>query len=157
MGPVDGADGVDGGGVGPGAAGGRPDGDLYRARFATATAVKASARRGCEAAKGGAVRSVPVVRGDSTSTASADGTCAGLPFGRDKRLDANARGQRAGARCPGHSGRALLTGIVPVGAATVWLPGEKGEETFGLPAFRECAERSAKRHGCTDPRLPPAG
>ncbi|MGW6237572.1 hypothetical protein [Streptomyces sp. NPDC055094] len=191
------------------------DGDLYWARFATATAVKASARWGCEAEKGDAVRSLPAVRGDSTSTTSAKGTCAGLPFGRDERLDtvwetgtsaaavyercevgayhyfderyeftarfgpyawkaqgdsrdgslgesreaagADSRGQWASARCPGHSGRALFTGHVPVEAATVWLPGEKGEETFGLPAFREFAERSAKRHGCTDLRLPPAG
>ncbi|MFJ9034369.1 hypothetical protein ACIRQP_39175 [Streptomyces sp. NPDC102274] len=70
---------------------------------------------------------------------------------------ANSRGQWASARCPGESERALFTGFVPVEAATVWLPGEKGEETFGLPAFREFAERSAKRHGCTDLRLPPAG
>ncbi|MFC8016210.1 hypothetical protein, partial [Streptomyces cinereoruber] len=41
-------------------------------------------------------------------------------------------------------------------AATVWLPGEKGEETFGLPAFHEFAKRSAERHGCTDLRLPKA-
>ncbi|MFE2498466.1 hypothetical protein ACFXKS_30485 [Streptomyces scopuliridis] len=191
------------------------DGDLYWARFATATAVKASAHWGCEAEKGKAVRSLPAVGGGSKSTTSADGTCAGLPFGRDERLDtvwetgtstdavyercevgayhyfdaryeftarfgpyassaradsrseilsepreaagANARGQWASARCPGDTERALFTGSVPVEAATVWLPGEKGEETFGLPAFREFAERSAKRHGCTDLRLPTGG
>ncbi|MFJ9034368.1 hypothetical protein ACIRQP_39170 [Streptomyces sp. NPDC102274] len=63
------------------------DDDLYWARFATATAVKASARWGCEAEKGRAVRSLPAVSGESTATTSANGTCAGLPFGRDKRLD----------------------------------------------------------------------
>ncbi|MCL7376020.1 hypothetical protein [Streptomyces sp. 35G-GA-8] len=183
------------------------DSDLYWGRFAAATAVKASAHWGCEAEGGKALRALPA-RSGPESIAGADGTCAGLPFARDQRLDtveetvtssnslyeicevgashyfsdtyffsagfgpyalptgdrdtlstraeagANGRGLWASARCPGDAERARFTGIVPREAATVWLPGEKGEETFGLPAFREFAERSAKRHNCTDLRLP---
>jgi hypothetical protein len=190
------------------------DGDLYWARFATATAVKASAHWDCESEKGKAVRTLPAVS-VSKPTTSASGTCAGLPFSRDERLDkvwetrtsaqavfercqvgayhyfderyeftarfgsyalsarndphsevlgethgaagSNSRGLWGSARCPGDAERALFTGFVPTEAATVWLPGEKGEETFGLPAFRKFAEQSAKRHGCTDLRLPAAG
>ncbi|MER6999490.1 hypothetical protein [Streptomyces sp. NPDC000410] len=184
------------------------DADLYWARFATATAVKAAARWDCKAEEGEVLRTLPPVTGPE-ETIGANGTCAGLPFTRDKRLDtihetvasgsalyerceveashyfddrytfsarfgpsaprkrdqdmshdirenAGADGNAlwASARCPGDTERALFTGYVPPEAATVWLPGEKGKETFGLPAFREFAERSAKRHGCTDLRLP---
>ncbi|MFE4368382.1 hypothetical protein ACFRMN_09065 [Streptomyces sp. NPDC056835] len=186
------------------------DSDLYWGRFATATAVKAAARWGCEAEGGKALRALPAHSGPE-SIAGADGTCAGLPFARDQRLDtveetvagASSLYERcevgashyfdatysfsarfgpyalpkpghdslstraeagvaggamwASARCPGDAERALFSGLVPSEAATVWLPGEKGEETFGLPAFREFAERSAKRHGCTDLRLPAGG
>lgn len=190
------------------------DGDLYWARFATATAVKASAHWDCAAGKGKAVRALPAVSG-SRSTTSANGTCADLLLSRDERLDkiwetrtsaqavfercqvgayhyvderyeftarfgpyalsarndphsetlgkthkaagSNSRGLWGSARCPGDSERALFTGFVPTEAATVWLPGEKGEETFGLPAFRKFAEQSAKRHGCTDPARRLAG
>ncbi|MFF1960739.1 hypothetical protein ACFVWX_27650 [Streptomyces sp. NPDC058220] len=183
------------------------DSDLYWARFAAATAVKASAHWGCKAEEGKALRALPAVTGPEP-IAGADGTCGGLPFARDERLDtveetaaggsalyeicevgashyfnetyvfsarfgpyasrkrghdttqaeAGADGGTlwASARCPDDAERALFTGSVPPEAATVWLPGEKGKETFGLPAFREFAERSAKRHGCTDLRLPTA-
>ncbi|WP_328907796.1 hypothetical protein OG230_35010 [Streptomyces sp. NBC_00234] len=184
------------------------DGDVYWARFATATAVKAADRWGCEAEEGKPLRTLPPVTGEEQTT-GADGTCAGLPFSRDPRLDVveeataggtglyeickvgaphyfdaryvfsarfgpyalrardgdSGRGssERAGtedgamwasARCPGDSERALFAGYVPPEAATVWLPGDKGKETFGLPAFREFVERSAARHGCTDLRMP---
>ncbi|MGW8886372.1 hypothetical protein [Streptomyces sp. NPDC055749] len=204
-------------------AGGWLDGDVYWARFATATAVKAADRWGCATEGGKPLRSLPAVTGQEPTT-GADGTCAALPFGRDQRLDTveettageesaaeeettaggsglyevckvgashyfdaryvfSARfgpyalrardgdsrrdnGSQAGARdgtmwasarCPGDSERALFTGYTPAEAATVWLPGDKGKETFGLPAFRKFAERSATRHGCTDLRLPTAG
>ncbi|MFF7205449.1 hypothetical protein [Streptomyces sp. NPDC008141] len=183
--------------------------DLYWARFATATAAKASAHWDCKAEAGKPLRALPAITGPE-QTSEADGTCAGLPFARDHRLDTvqetvvgagaltemcevgaseyfNARyefsasfgpyaarqrnqggqsnhdreagvnkygGVWASARCPGDAVRAHFTGFVPAEAATVWRPGEKGKETFGLPAFREFAERSAKRHGCTDLRLP---
>ncbi|MFC9243790.1 hypothetical protein ACFT7S_06980 [Streptomyces sp. NPDC057136] len=184
--------------------------DVYWARFATATAVKAATHWGCTTEGGKPLRALPPVTTEEPTT-GADGTCAGLPFGRDQRLDTveettagdrglyemckvgashyfdaryvfaahfgpyalRARGgdstydthEQAGthdgtlwasARCPGDSERALFSGYVPPEAATVWLPGEKGRETFGLPAFREFAERSAARHGCTDLRLPTA-
>ncbi|MFG2114258.1 hypothetical protein ACGFRB_16760 [Streptomyces sp. NPDC048718] len=188
------------------------DGDLYWARFATATAAKAAARWGCETEAGKPLKKLPELAGDKTIV-YADGACAGLPFARDKRLDtvretladantlfdtcevgasayfddrytfsarfgayaawdrrkgsvANGGGLAgatdhslwASARCPGGgAGRTLFTGFIPPKAATVWRPGEKGEETFGLPAFREFAKRSAERHGCTDLRLPAAG
>ncbi|WP_411074555.1 hypothetical protein [Streptomyces sp. cmx-4-7] len=182
---------------------------LSGTRFALATAVKAAAHWGCEAETGKPLTSLPEVTRDET-TDSADGTCAGLPFARDPRLDtvretavdrsavyeicevtasqhfstasysfsarfgpyaltarreggsravtgeAGARGGTlwASARCPGDTERALFTGYTPPEATTAWFPGEKGGETFGLPAFREFAERSAERHGCTDLRLP---
>ncbi|MFC7932747.1 hypothetical protein [Streptomyces cinereoruber] len=181
---------------------------LFGTRFALATAVKAAGQWGCEAETGKPVTSLPEVTRDET-TNSADGTCAGLPFALDRRLDtvwetaversavyeiceveaahyfderytftarfgpyalaarreshvnyttteAGAKGGTlwASARCPGDAERALFTGRIPPEAATVWLPGEKGQETFGLPAFHEFAERSAERHGCTDLRLP---
>ncbi|MFJ7124869.1 hypothetical protein [Streptomyces sp. NPDC098101] len=181
---------------------------LFGTRFALATAVKAAGRWGCEPETGKPLTSLPEVTGDE-ATDRADGTCAGLPFARDRRLDtvretsvdrsavyevcevaashyfdgrysftarfgpyaltgrregrvrdvtgeAGARGGTlwATARCPGDTERALFTGYTPPEAATVWLPGEKGEETFGLPAFHAFAKRSADRHDCTDLRLP---
>ncbi|MEJ8661434.1 hypothetical protein [Streptomyces sp. MS1.AVA.4] len=183
--------------------------DLYWARFATATAVKASEHWGCEADKGRPLRALPSFSG-AEPLAGANGTCAGLPFAVDERLDTlsetvtsssalyeacqvgalshfdgrywflarfgayatrdrdrvlpdDARDAGVGdhllwgsARCPGHTERALFTAEIPPEAATVWMPGKKGKETFGMPAFREFAERSAERHGCTDLRLPPA-
>ncbi|MET4927246.1 hypothetical protein P3L51_33635 [Streptomyces sp. PSRA5] len=184
------------------------DSDLFWARFAVATAVKAAAKWDCDAEPGDPLRALPPTVIEPESVAAADGTCAGLPFARDKRLeemeetavggasvyetcrviashyfdspyvftarfgpdallgrdpaDVNSEaragvgenGAWASADCHGDAERARFTAIVPPEAATVWLPGEKGEETFGLPAFREFAERSAERHGCTDLRLP---
>ncbi|MFC8825688.1 hypothetical protein ACFT9I_10065 [Streptomyces sp. NPDC057137] len=184
------------------------DSDLFWARFAVATAVKAAAKWDCDAEAGKPLRALPPTVVEPEPVAGADGTCAGLPFSRDKRLEemeetrvgggsvyetcrviasdyfdapyvftarfgpdvllgrnvadvnteaaagVGVHGAWASAECPGDAERARFTAIVPLEAATVWLPGEKGEETFGLPAFREFAERSAERHGCTDLRLP---
>ncbi|MEV5442016.1 hypothetical protein AB0N23_05630 [Streptomyces sp. NPDC052644] len=184
--------------------------DRFWARFATATAVKAAAHWDCDAEPGQRIRALPPVSWEE-SIEDADGTCASLPFGLDKRLDTveetvtgghslrefcrvgashyfsdrysfsahfgpaalrawereippGGRGKPAGragaqlwgsARCHGDHGRALFEAFIPPEAATVWLPGETGKETFGAPAFTEFVKRTAKRHGCTDLHLSP--
>ncbi|WP_327190826.1 hypothetical protein [Streptomyces xinghaiensis] len=55
-------------------------------RFATATVVKAADRWNCAVEKGTRVRELPAPAGPR-GTGRAEGTCAGLPFARDKRFD----------------------------------------------------------------------
>ncbi|QDY80498.1 hypothetical protein [Streptomyces qinzhouensis] len=62
------------------------DADLHWARFATATAVKAAGKWNCDAVPGKALTALPAVTGEE-STDRADGTCAGLPFTLDSRLN----------------------------------------------------------------------
>ncbi|WP_030211500.1 hypothetical protein [Streptomyces bikiniensis] len=59
---------------------------LFGTRFALATAVKAAGHWGCEAETGKPLTSLPEVTRDEEAE-RADGTCAGLPFALDRRLD----------------------------------------------------------------------
>lgn len=77
------------------------------------------------------------------------------PGGRGKPAGRAGAQLWASASCHGDHGRALFEAFIPPEAATVWLPGETGKETFGAPAFTEFVKRTAQRHGCTDLHLPP--